>query len=246
MPKSILITGASSGIGKALAYEMARKGYCLALTARRYQVLKEIRNDIKKQYSSLAVEIRSLDVTDYGAVQMAVREFAEALNGLDVVLANAGIGLGERIGRGQFEKARRTIEVNLIGAIATVDAAVAYFMEKGKGHIVGTCSVAAFRGMPRNSSYGASKAGLAAYLEALRAEVHGKDIQVTVLYPGYIDTPLNNMLPRRPFVIPVEKGAAIMARLIEKKVKSSTVPVFPWNIIAPLLKIMPTSIISKM
>jgi hypothetical protein len=83
--------------------------------------------------------------------------------------------------------------------MATVDAAMAYFLQQGKGHIVGTCSVAAFRGLPRNASYSASKAGFAVYLEAVRAEVFRKDIDVTVLYPGFIDTPLNQMLPKRPF-----------------------------------------------
>ena len=111
---------------------------------------------------------------------------------------------------------------------------------------MGVASVAAFRGMPRSASYSASKAGLSVYLEALRAETYRKKIDITVLYPGYIDTPLNNMLKNRPFLITVEKGAAIIANLIEKKAKSSTVPVFPWNIIGRLLKILPTSIISKM
>jgi len=117
--------------------------------------------------------------------------------------------------------------VNLIGAIATVDAAAAYFLDKGKGHIVGTSSVAAFRGMPRSSAYSASKAGFAIYLEAVRAELYKKNIDVTVLYPGYIDTPFNERLKSRPFLISVEKGAGIIVRLIEKKVKSSTVPVYP-------------------
>lgn len=100
--------------------------------------------------------------------------------------------------------------------------------------------------MPGNSAYCASKAGFSTYLEALCAEVYREKIEVTVLHPGLIDTPLNNMLPNRPFVIPVEKGAAIIARLIERKVKSSTVPVFPWNVIGVLLKLLPTNIIAKM
>ncbi len=246
MSKSILITGASSGIGEALAHELAGKGYSLALTARRLDELEKIRDEIKQKHPSAKVEVRGLDVTDYDAIPGVLQELADALGGLDIVFANAGVGLGEKIGRNEFDKARKTVEVNLIGGIATVDAAVAYFLKKGGGHIVGTCSVAAFRGMPRASSYSASKAGFAVYLEALRAEVYRKSIHVTVLYPGYIDTPLNQMLPNRPFLITVKKGAAIIARLIEKKAKSSTVPVFPWNFIGRLLKILPTSMISKM
>jgi short-subunit dehydrogenase len=245
MSKSILITGASSGIGRAVACEMARRGYSLALASQRVDQINELKAEIEQQCGPPAVVVRGLDVTNYDDVYRAVDEVAAALGGLDIVFANAGVGLGERVGRGDFEKARRTIEVNLIGAIATVDAAAAHFLKKGKGHIVGTSSVAAFRGMPRSSAYSASKAGLAVYLEAVRAELYRKNIDVTVLYPGYIDTPLNNMLPNRPFLISVEKGAAIIASLIEKRVKSSTVPVYPWNIVGRLLKILPTGMISK-
>ncbi|MBF0396503.1 MAG: SDR family oxidoreductase [Desulfobacterales bacterium] len=243
--KNVLITGASSGIGKALSYEFAKGNYNLALTARRIEELAKIRHDIKQKYPSINIEVSSLDVTDYSAVPIVINNFINCLNEIDIVIVNAGIGLGEKIGRGEFDKAKRTIETNLIGAIATIDAASAYFLEKGKGHIVGISSVAAFRGMPRSSAYCASKAGLAIYLEALRAEFYGKDIDVTVLFPGYIDTPLNNMLPNRPFLISVEKGASIIRRLIEKKIKSSTVPAFPWNIIGQLIKVLPTPIVSK-
>lgn len=246
MPSSIMITGASSGIGKALSFELAKRGYSLALAARSADRLEQIRDEIISAHNPPIVAVRPLDVTDYDDVFRAVNEMAPALGGLDIVFANAGIGLGERVGRGDFDKMRRTIEVNLIGAMATVDAAAAYFLEKGKGHIVGTSSVAAFRGMPKNSAYSASKAGFAVYLETVRIELLKKNIHVTVLYPGYIDTPLNQMLKRRPFLISVEKGAAIIAQLIEKKVKSSTVPVFPWNMVGRLMKMAPASLIARM
>lgn len=245
MPSTIMITGASSGIGKALAFELAKKGYSLALTARSEDRLEEIQKEIVSAHNPPRVVVRSLDVTDYDDVYKAVNEMAEKLGGLDIVFANAGIGLGERVGRGDFDKARRTIEVNLIGAIATVDAAAAHFLKRGKGHIVGTSSVAAFRGLPKNSVYSASKAGFASYLEGVRVELYRKNIHVTVLYPGYIDTPINRMLKRRPFLVSAEKGAAIIANLIAKKVKSSTVPVYPWNIIGRLMKIAPTAMIAE-
>ncbi len=246
MTQSIFITGASSGIGKAVAYEMGKKGYALALTGRRVDELETVRDDINAHYAPPAIAVRAFDVTDYAKAPTIIREMAGEVGGIDIVFANAGVALGERIGRDEFDKARQTIEVNLLGAIATIDAATAYFLQKGKGHVVGISSVAAFRGMPKSSAYSASKAGIALYLEAMRAEMYGKNIDVTVLYPGFIDTPLNNMLPSRPFLISVEKGAEIISRLIEKRVKSSTVPVYPWNVVGRLLKVLPTGMISKM
>ncbi|MFZ5569491.1 MAG: SDR family oxidoreductase [Thermodesulfobacteriota bacterium] len=246
MPRTILITGATSGIGKALAVEMAGRGYALGLAARRREVLEQVREDIRKRHPKLTVVIQPVDVTDCDAVPGAIRAIDENLGGVDIVFVNAGVGLGEKVGNGQFEKSKTTLLTNLLGAAATIDAAAALFIKRGSGHIVGVSSVAAFRGMPRSAAYSASKAGLAVYLEALRAELYGKNIDITVLYPGYIDTPLNNMLPSRPFLISVEKGASIIADLIEKKVKRSTVPVFPWNFIGVLLKLLPTGLIAKL
>ncbi|MEW6671749.1 MAG: SDR family oxidoreductase [Thermodesulfobacteriota bacterium] len=244
MEKSIMITGASSGIGRALAFEMAGRGYSLALAARRIGELQAIQEEIGRTYPAVRSEVARLDVTEYDTVSPVLLQFAESLGGLDIVFANAGIGMGEKVGAGEFDSARLTIETNLLGAMATVDAAVAYFLQRGSGHIVGAGSVAAFRGLPRGASYSASKAGLACYLEALRAEVYRKNIAVTVLHPGYIDTALNRKLRSRPFLISAEKGAALMANMIERRVRSSTIPVMPWCLLARLLRVLPTRIVA--
>lgn len=118
MSKTILITGASSGIGKALSFEMARKGYRLGLMARNTAALESIREELSELPGSSQVVVAGLDVTDYTAVFDVIQDLARRLNGFDTIFINAGIGLGEKIGRGDFEKARKTIEVNLIGAIA--------------------------------------------------------------------------------------------------------------------------------
>ena len=244
--KKILITGASSGVGRAVAHEMAKRGYGLALVARRLKHLQDVRTKINEKFPSATVEIRELDVVDHDAVFATVKELAQCMDGFDIIFANAGVGLGETIGMGQFENSKKNIEVNLIGAMATIDAAVTHFLERGFGHVVGNCSVAAYRGMARNASYGASKAGLANYLEALRVEVYRKRIDVTVLYPGFVNTELSESLDTHPFVISPEKAATIIANLIEKKAKSARVPAFPWSIIRWLLKILPVPIIAKL
>jgi short-subunit dehydrogenase len=245
MQPNILITGATSGIGQALAFELAARGYGLALTARRVEKLAEIRKQIKDRHAGVRVETRTLDVTQYERIPEVIADAGEALGGLDIVFANAGISRGEKIGTGQFEKSRRTVETNLLGAMATVDAAVAYFRKRGRGHVVATSSVTAFRGLPRLGSYSASKAALTTYLEALRAEVYRESIDVTVIYPGYVDTPLNQMQPHRPFVIPAERAAGLIADLIERKAKGGMVPKWPWCVVGPLLRWLPTSLIAK-
>ncbi len=246
MNRSILITGASSGIGAALAEEMAGRGYRLALTARRLDALEALRKRLLPKAASKTVEVARCDVTDFGSLPEMIAEMGKKVGGLDIVMANAGVAAGEKIGRGAFERARQTVAVDLLGAMATVDAATAYFRERGGGHIVGTSSVAAFRGTVRGSSYAAAKAGLAVYLESLRVEAVADDIAVTVLYPGFIDTPLNDMLPKRPFLISAPKGAKLIADAVERKAKRAFIPRFPWAFVARLLRILPAAAVARL
>ena len=245
MAKTVFITGASSGIGRALALELARRGYDLFLTARRLDVLEQVRAEIAAVDPAQMVEIRQLDVTDDRDVATAIAEAAEKLGRCDIVVANAGLGNSGLVGEGSIERARAIVETNLIGAIATIDAAVALFRRQGGGQIVGMSSVAAVRGLPGSASYSASKAGLGVYLESVRAETYREPITVTTIAPGYIDTPINQDMRNRPFLIDVEKGARITADLIERGVKYSTVPRFPWTVIAPLLRVLPTSWLAR-
>jgi short-subunit dehydrogenase len=243
---SALITGASSGIGRALALELAARGYDLGLAARRLDALEQLAGEIRQRNPARRIELRRLDVTDYDDVPKAIDELATALGGLDVVIANAGVGSTGSIGNGHAQADRAVIETNLLGAMATIDAAVALFLRHGRGQIVVISSVAAFRGLPGSAPYSASKAAIAVYADALRAELHGTPIKVTTLYPGYIDTPLNEHMPSRPFLISLDKGAALIADKIERGVKTSTIPVFPWNVVSRILRILPTSQIAKM
>jgi NAD(P)-dependent dehydrogenase (short-subunit alcohol dehydrogenase family) len=234
--KAVFITGASSGIGRALALELARRGYDLFLTARSVDAAQPERR----------VHVRQLDVKDDAAVTAAIEQAAAELGRVDIVVANAGVGNSGRVGEGSTDRARLIIETNLIGAIATIDAAVALFRRQGgEGQVVGIGSVAGVRGLPGSSSYSASKAGVRAYLESVRAETFDEPIAVTTIAPGYIDTPINQDVKSRPFLIDVEKGARITADLIERRVAYATVPRFPWNILSPLLRVMPTSLLAR-
>jgi len=245
MSKSIFITGASSGLGKQMALEFASRGYNVALTARREDVLLALKKQIQEKYE-VEVFVAGLDVLDYAQTQQVLTAASAHLGGVDKVIANAGIGLGGRIGEeGSFGCAREVINTNVVGAIATIDAATAFFRQQGHGHVVTLSSVSAFRGLPGTAAYSASKAAISVYSEALRVETYNENIDITVLSPGYIDTPINNSLESRPFLIDLASGGKILADLIEKKVKRSTVPSWPWGLVARILAILPTALVAK-
>jgi len=242
--KSVFITGASSGLGRQMAIEFSRRGYRLALTARRLDVLKKLQAELEKN-GTLPIFVAALDVTDEASVAKVFAQAQAQLGSLDIVVANAGIGQHGTIGKVAFDKVRATINTNVTGFMATVDAAMHCFREQGYGHLVGISSVAAFRGMPAGGVYGASKAAVSTYLEALRAETYNSPILVTTLSPGFIDTPINQGAKSRPFVIPVEKGGKLLVDLIERKVQRSTVPRWPWALVARLIAVLPTALIAK-
>lgn len=242
MAKTILITGASAGLGEGMARHFAKRGHSLALAARRRERLDELAEELRK-IGAPRVSTAALDVTDYDSIPAVLAGLHAEMGVVDVIVANAGMASGGKIGSGAFAEARLTIETNLIGAMATIDAAVALFREQGHGHVVGVSSVAGVRGMPRQGAYSASKAGLSRYLEALKAEVAKEKIVVTDLAPGFIDTDLNRSLKSRPFLVSGEEGTRQMADLIEKGVAFSYVPAWPWSLVAQGLKVAPDSVL---
>lgn len=243
--QSVFITGASSGLGRQMAIEFSRRGYRLALTARRLDALQELKAELERNGGG-EVFVAELDVTDDASVTQVFAETRALMGSLDIVVANAGIGHHGYIGKLPFARVRETVNTNVTGFMATVEAAMYHFREQGHGHLVGISSVAAFRGMPAGGVYGASKAAVTTYLESLRAETHTSPIRITTLSPGFIDTPLNRGAKSRPFVIPVEKGGKLLVDLIEKKVERATVPRWPWAVVARLMAIVPTGVIAKL
>ena len=242
MPKSILITGASSGIGRALAFEFSRRGYALGLSARRLELLESLRDELGRETQ---VAIAKLDVADLERVPEVLHKIADQLGGVQIVIANAGVGERSYPGEGTFHLDSKVIEINVLGAMATIDAGTEILKKEGGGQIVGISSVAGFRGLSTTPAYSASKAALSTYMEGIRNNLKQHKIAVTVLNPGFIDTPINSHRKSRPFLISAEKGARLMADMIEKKVWSSTVPVWPWALITKLMRLLPERLWSK-
>lgn len=243
MTRSIFITGASSGIGEALAGEFARRGYAVAVAARRADRLENLSARLSALGAARVLPL-ALDVTDFAAIDAALGHAVDEFGRLDVVVANAGVGYALPAGTGRFERVRQTIDTDLTGAIATIEYALPRLRAQGGGQVVGITSVAGARGMPMLGAYSAAKAGLHRYLQAVRAEVRHEPITVTELAPGYIDTDMNRDVKRRPFVIPVERGGELMARLIERRVGHRYVPGWPWTLLAPAFKLLPTRLIA--
>ena len=242
--KSVLITGATRGLGENLARQFAERGYRLALTRRKQEDLERLAGELAGKAGNIVLE--TLDVCDYDSIAPVIQRCAERMNGLDIIVINAGVAFNTPAGKGHFAQIRQTIDVNLTGAIATAEAAVELFRSQGRGHVVGITSLAGVRGMRGQGVYSASKAGFSRYLESLRLETRRDSIVVTDLAPGYIDTDLNRSIPNRPFLVTAEQGTRVMVDLIERRVSFRYVPPWPWTLVAQVMKWLPDSMIAKM
>ncbi|RCW46298.1 hypothetical protein DFQ14_102601 [Halopolyspora algeriensis] len=243
---NILITGASSGLGAQMAREFAARGRNLALAARRIDRLEELRTELLSNHPDIAVSVRTLDVTDHRQVFDVVEGFRTDLGGLDRIIVNAGLGKGQPIGSGRFDANLETAQTNFVAALAQCEAAMAVFRQQQAGHLVVVSSMSALRGMPRNmTTYAATKAGVSALAEGIRAEMLGTPIAVTTLHPGFIRTELNEKVARTPMRASLEKGVGSMVRAIEKERATASVPAWPWTLLGPVMRFGPLRLIAK-
>jgi short-subunit dehydrogenase len=239
---TIVITGASSGIGRALALEMARRGHALGLTARRMALLEQLRDELRATHGGkLRVELATLDVCQSASVRPTLHQLFDRLGGIDTIVVNAGANDITHVGCGDLAKELNLIQTNLAGSIATINAATEHFLKHGKGHIVGISSLASLQPIATQAAYCASKAGFSMYLDSVRVELRRKGIAVTDILPGYIKTDIVEGVDigKMPFAIPAEQAAREMTRLIERRVKSGVVPAFPWKLVRPFMGHVP-------
>lgn len=257
MRKTILITGASAGLGAEMARQFAALGRDLALCARRTDQLDELRRELLAAHPGIRVSTRRLDVTDHDAVFEVFRSFDEEFGGgqggesggesggLDRVVVNAGIGKGRPVGTGGFHANRRTAETNFVAALAQCEAAMELFYRRGRGHLVLISSVSAVRGMPKSmATYAATKAAVSSLAEGIRADTLGTPIEVSAILPGYIRSEMNPE-ERAPLLVDTAVGVRAMVRAIEREVAEACVPAWPWRLIAPVLRHAPLRLVKR-
>lgn len=247
MRKRILITGASSGLGKGMAIEFAKSGADLALCARRIEQLETLKQELLAQNPAIQISIKALDVNDHDAVFQIFREFQQEFNGLDRVIINAGMGKGASLGTGYFHANRQTAMTNFVSAIAQAEAAIEIFRKQNHGHLVTISSVSAVRGFRRALTvYAATKAGVTALSEGLRVDLMNSPIKVSCVHPGFIRTEINEKVDKVPFIVDLETGSKALVKAINKEKPVSYVPAWPWNLVQLILRFAPLSVLKGM
>jgi short-subunit dehydrogenase len=244
MTRLVLITGASSGIGQALAWRFYQAGYDLALVARRSETMQQWARD--KNLEPARWRVYCADVADTDSIVAAGWQCISDQGLPDVVIANAGISIGmDTAVRSDIEVMARIFSTNNVGLAATFHPFVQGMCARRSGTLVGIGSVAGIRGLPGHGAYCASKAAVIAYCESLRGELRSSDVSVVTLCPGYIDTPLTRQNRyAMPFLMPVD---AFAERAFQSIVAGDSYRVIPWQMgwVAKLLRLLPNGLLDK-
>lgn len=225
--KTVLLTGASSGIGEGLAIALAERGAIIGLIARREAELNDLA--ARCEAAGGSARVFAADVTDAGAIADAAEAFRSEFEHIDIMIANAGIGGNNAETRSlQPEAVKKVIDINLLGAVNSVHAVLPDMLKNGSGHLVAIASLAGIRGLPKSAAYSASKAGMIALFESIRLDVQTKGVDVTIIQPGFIKTPLTaGRHNKMPFLMELDDAIPLFIRAIENKKKFAA---FPWQL----------------
>lgn len=239
--KSLVISGASSGIGLALARHYLERGATVAVFARRGELLQTLSAEFPNK-----VFCYTLDVRDASAIRDVAGDFMARVGVPDIVIANAGVSRGTLTEYVEDEEVfQNVMDINVLGMVKTFQPFLSAMRKAKQGTLVGIASVAGFRGLPGSGAYSASKAAAISYLESLRVEMHGSGVKVVTLCPGYIKTPMTevNNYPM-PFILEADEAAKRMARVIER---GKSFAVVPWQmgLVGWLMKRLPNWLYDK-
>jgi len=222
--QNAFITGASAGIGRSLASQIAARGTRVVLAARRQAELETLAGEILA--SGGRADVCPLDVANSTATREAIQHWDREVGGLDLVIANAGVGVARPAHKLEWTDIEPVLQVNVIGAFATIHAAVQQMLPRGRGTIVGVSSLASMRGLPGSGAYAASKAALATFLETLRADLRRKGLVVVDVRPGFVDTAMTKPNKfKMPFLMSADEAAKAALRGIDR---GDAIVAFPW------------------
>jgi short-subunit dehydrogenase len=238
MPRSLanqvaVITGASSGIGWALAKELAAAGARVGLIARRRDRLDELAEEIRHGGGRAAVA--PADVTDRRHVELAIQSITDQLGPIQLLVANAGLGIPTLRDPVNVDDVEQMFRVNVLGAIYAISAVLPGMLEQGRGHLAAISSLAGYKGLPGESGYCATKAALNTYMEGLRIHLRDRRIRVTTICPGFVRTAMTDVMDcPMPFVMEADEAARLIVRALQDRRKVCN---FPWQM-AWLMKLV--------
>lgn len=239
----VFLTGASSGIGRGLALQLARPGGRIGLVARRQPELEELAAELDRR--GCRALVLPVDVRDTDAMRDAAQEFATWAGGADLVIANAGIGEGRRGERFDPQRVAEVFSVNVIGVSNTVLPFVELMRAQGYGTLAAVASVAGLRALPGSTSYSASKAAVLTFMDSLRMELHGTGVHAMTLCPGFVRTPLTDKNAfSMPFLMECERACELMVSAIQRRVNTY---VFPWQmrVLGAILRYGPEALVRR-
>lgn len=220
------MTGASSGIGRGLALELARRGAAVGLLARRADTLQEVVAEIEAG-GGRALALPA-DVTDANAVSQAADVLRTEFGPIDVLFANAGVGGSAHAAKLEPAEFAGVIDVNVKGVVNSVSAVIGDMVKRGKGQLVVISSLSAYRGLPKSAAYCSSKAAVSAFFESMRLDLHGSGVDVTIIHPGFIKTPLTaGRKARLPWLMELDYAVDKILKATEARKKSYA---FPWQL----------------
>jgi short-subunit dehydrogenase len=222
--RRLFVTGAGTGLGQGLADHYARSGAHLGIVGRRESLLRERAKEWVAR--GARVEVYAGDVADTEFMARTASEFVAAAGGVDLVFANAGVGIANRVREGESREIAWLMSVNVIGVTNTIVPFVPHMVEQGSGVLCAVGSMAGHQPLPGRAAYSASKACVKTFMSALRMDLHGTGVHAMTLCPGFVDTPLTVDNPGMMFVIDVPEAVEYMVRAIEARKRTYT---FPWQ-----------------
>jgi short-subunit dehydrogenase len=221
--KNVLITGASSGIGQALAKEAVKQGAKVGLIARREDLLKNLVAELQAKGGTAGYQ--RADVADRASLTNAIFALEQELGPVDILIANAGVGSTNTPDNLKLDEAEALIKVNLLGVIYSIGAVLPKMLERKSGQIAAVSSLASYKGLPGAAAYCASKAGVNAYMESLRIQLRRSGVRFTTICPGFIKTPMTETNKGMMFVLEADEAARRMVAALQSRRKIYN---FPW------------------